>query len=72
MGEFEKMRHDARVFGTGIMRDGVHVPIGEFFIDPIGDAAKKLGATRADVPGLWNVPGHPELTTNQLLALAGQ
>lgn len=33
-------------------------------------AAERLNATPADMPGLWSVPGHPELTTNQLLALA--
>jgi len=35
-------------------------------------AARVMGATPADIPGLWNVPGLPELTTGQLLMLAGQ
>lgn len=35
-------------------------------------AAKKLGAVPADIPGLWNVPGHPELTTGQLIDLAAR
>lgn len=32
-------------------------------------AVLALGATRAEgvIGGLWNVPGHPELTTGQLL-----
>ena len=38
----------------------------------IQDAVDKLGATRADIPGLWNVPGYAELTTNQLLQIAGK
>lgn len=25
-----------------------------------------LGATPSDIPGLWNAPGYPELTTGQL------
>lgn len=29
----------------------------------------EIGAVEADIPGLWNVPGHPELTTGQLLVL---
>ncbi|EQA97255.1 hypothetical protein L286_23300 [Sphingobium sp. HDIP04] len=35
-------------------------------------AARQLGATPADIPGLWNVPGLPELTTGQLLQIAAQ
>ena len=35
-------------------------------------AARVMGATPADIPGLWNVPGHPELTTGQLLDLFGR
>ena len=34
--------------------------------------AKVLGATPSDLPGLWNLPGFPELTTNQLLDVAAQ
>jgi hypothetical protein len=30
-----------------------------------------LGAVPADVPGLWWLPGYPELTTGQLLQIAG-
>jgi hypothetical protein len=33
-------------------------------------AAMLLGATQADIPGLWNAPGYPELTTGQLLQVA--
>ena len=29
----------------------------------------RTGATPADIPGLWNVPGYPELTTAQLFSL---
>jgi hypothetical protein len=35
-------------------------------------AVEKLGATPADIPGLWNLPGHPELTSQQLLDLASR
>ena len=35
-------------------------------------AAAQLGATRSDIFGLWNVPGHGELTQGQLLDLAGR
>ena len=35
-------------------------------------AAEKLGARPASIPGLWNVPGHPELTTAQLIDLAAR
>lgn len=33
-------------------------------------AAMLLGATEADIPGLWSAPGYPELTTGQLLQIA--
>lgn len=33
-------------------------------------AAKQLGAVQSDIPGLWNAPGYPELTTAQLLGIA--
>lgn len=36
----------------------------------IEKAAKKLGASRADIPGLWRVSGYPELTTAQLVSIA--
>lgn len=35
--------------------------------DGLVRAAKALGAEPADVIGLWNVPGCPELTCNQLM-----
>lgn len=35
-------------------------------------AAQRIGATRADIPGLWNAPGYPELTTGQLLDIASR
>ena len=38
----------------------------------IAYAARLLGAKPADIPGLWIVPGLPELTTGQLLQIAGQ
>ncbi len=38
--------------------------------DPVAVAAERLGATPADIPGLWNVPGFPELTQGQLLQAA--
>jgi hypothetical protein len=37
----------------------------------LSDAVKKLNATPATIPGLWNAPGYPELTTAQLLQIAG-
>lgn len=33
----------------------------------IDQIARDLGATPADIPGLWNLPGYPELTTGQLI-----
>ena len=33
-------------------------------------SAQYLNATPADIPGLWNAPGYPELTTNQLIEIA--
>ena len=33
-------------------------------------AAKRLNATPTDIPGLWNAPGYPELTTGQLVSAA--
>jgi hypothetical protein len=36
----------------------------------IEKAAERLKATKADIPGLWNAPGYPELTTAQLCAVA--
>ena len=38
----------------------------------VNSAAGRLGATPADVPGLWNLPGYPELTTGQLLEVASR
>ncbi len=37
--------------------------------DHIANCAARLGATPADIPGLWNIPGYPELTTAQMLSL---
>lgn len=34
------------------------------------DAARRLNAVPADIPGLWTAPGYPELTTSQLLQIA--
>lgn len=34
------------------------------------DAAQRIGATPSDMPGLWNAPGHPELTSAQVIAIA--
>jgi hypothetical protein len=33
------------------------------------DIARSMGATPADIPGLWNLPGYPELTTAQLVQI---
>ena len=41
--------------------------IAAFSIERI---AHELGATPADIAGLWNLPGFPELTTNQLYHVA--
>jgi hypothetical protein len=41
--------------------------------DPVAEAARRLNAVPADVPGLWWVPSRsdlPELTTGQILDLA--
>jgi hypothetical protein len=35
----------------------------------IEDIASDLNAAPADLPGLWNVPGYPELTTGQLISV---
>ncbi len=35
----------------------------------IEDMARDLNAAPADLPGLWNVPGYPELTTGQLVSV---
>ncbi len=61
---------DLMSFGVAISKGGQRVDPQDFYIDPVGDAAKALGATRADIPGLWNAPGYPELTTGQLLDIA--
>jgi hypothetical protein len=34
------------------------------------EAAQKMGARISDIPGLWFLPGYPELTSAQLLQLA--
>lgn len=34
----------------------------------IEQMARDLQATPADIPGLWNAPGYPELTTAQLIS----
>lgn len=40
-------------------------------LSPVEVAARRLGATPAGF-GLWNLPGYPELTTGQLLQIAGE
>jgi hypothetical protein len=35
--------------------------------DNIAEIARGLGAWPADIPGLWNLAGYPELTTGQLV-----
>lgn len=40
--------------------------------DPVQQAAAKLGASKASIPGLWNAPGYPELTTGQMLDIASR
>lgn len=37
---------------------------------PLAQAARILNATPADLPGLWNAPGYPELTDWQLIHAA--
>lgn len=42
---------------------------------PLNDAVNELrrrghSVSPADIPGLWDVSGHPELTSGQLLSLA--
>jgi hypothetical protein len=37
---------------------------------PLEQAARRLGAVPADIPGLWYAPGYPELTDYQLLDAA--
>jgi hypothetical protein len=36
----------------------------------VEEAANRLNANRSDIPGLWIAPGHPELTTAQLMCIA--
>lgn len=54
------------------------VQLWEGYLEPkaLAYAAEKLGAEKVEiVPGLvhaWRVPGHPELTDNQLLDLASR
>lgn len=36
----------------------------------VQEAAQILGATPADIGGLWNAPGYPELTTAQMMLIA--
>ena len=43
--------------------------ISERLAGGVREACAGLGATPADVAGLWNAPGFPELTTNQLLSI---
>jgi hypothetical protein len=38
----------------------------------IENAARRIGAAPADLPGLWTAPGYPELTTAQMLDAARQ
>lgn len=45
------------------------VRIARAFADRLVFVAKALGAMPSDMMGLWNVPGHPELTSNELLQL---
>lgn len=39
---------------------------------PITEAAERIGARPSDIPGLWTAPGYPELTTGQLMSVAGR
>jgi hypothetical protein len=38
----------------------------------ITSARDKIGALPSDIPGLWFVPGYPELTTAQMLQIASK
>lgn len=63
---------DLTTHGVAAERGGERIDPKDFFLDPVRDAAERLGATPADIPGLWNAPGYPELTTGQLLSIARQ
>ncbi len=45
------------------------VAMARRYADSLVRAAKALGATPSDMMGLWEVPGHPELTNGQLISL---
>lgn len=36
----------------------------------IAEIAARISAQPTDIPGLWSLPGYPELTTGQLLSIA--
>ena len=41
------------------------------YADAVREAAKKMHAVPDQlIPEIWSVPGYPELTTGQLLAIA--
>ncbi len=74
--EHAKAREDLGLFGSSAMHIGAdgtprHIPLDQFYVT-IEGAAVQLSARPADMPGLWIVPGHPELTTGQLIALANK
>lgn len=53
-----------------VLAEGESVILCRHVSPVIADAARKIGATATDIPGLWNAPGHPELTTAQLMNIA--
>lgn len=49
------------------------LPFGKIILSHAIDcAAAAVNAKPAEIPGLWAVPGYPELTTNQLLQIAAR
>lgn len=42
------------------------------YANAVRGAADRIGATPADIPGLWNAPDYPELTSGQLLDIASR
>ena len=46
-----------------------NVATARLIADGLAVAARALGASPSDIMGLWNVPGYPELTSNQLMQI---
>lgn len=52
--------------------DGEESRQATIFLKHLQWAVVETGAVETDIPGLWNVPGHPELTDRQLIDLASR